>query len=85
MAEEGCKGIFVDSFGHEDYLIKAAKEFPNIQFAHETGTKFHTAKLDNFHNAFASIYEGRYITGFTGGMKLNEMINDGEIKKTDEK
>ena len=85
LAEEGCKGIFADSFGHEDYLIRAAKEFPNIQFAHATGTKAHTEKLDNFHNAFASIYEGRYITGFAAGMKLNEMIKDGKIKKTDAK
>lgn len=85
MAEGGCKGIFADSFGHEDYLIRAAKEFPNIQFAHATGTKAHTEKLDNFHNAFASIYEGRYISGVAGGMKLNEMINDGKIKKTEAK
>ena len=35
--------------------------------------------LDNFHNAFASIYEGRYLAGITAGMKLNEMIANGEI------
>ena len=85
LAEDGCKGIFADSFGHEDYLIKAAKEFPNIQFGHATGTKAHTEKLDNFHNTFASIYEGRYISGVAAGMKLNEMIKDGKINKTDAK
>ena len=26
--------------------------------------------LDNFHNAFASIYEGRYLAGVAAGMKL---------------
>ena len=85
LAEDGCKGIFADSFSHEDYLIKAAKEYPNIQFGHATGTKAHTEKLDNFHNAFASIYEGRYISGVVAGMKLNEMIKDGKINKTDAK
>lgn len=34
----------------------AAKEFPDIQFCHSTGTKAHTEGLDNYHNAFASIY-----------------------------
>ena len=85
LAEDGCKGIFGDSFDHEDYLIKAAKEFPNIQFGHATGTKAHTEKLDNFHNAFASIYEGRYISGVVAGMKLNEMIKEGKINETDAK
>ena len=62
FAENGCKGIFADSFGHEPYILKAAKEYPNIQFAHATGTLAHTEKLSNFHNVFASIYEARYVT-----------------------
>ena len=85
LAEDGCKGIFADSFGHEDHLIKAAKEYPNIQFAHATGTKAHTEKLDNYHNAFASIYEGRYVTGVAAGMKLKEMIDNGSIKEEEAK
>ena len=85
LVDEGCIGIFADSFGHEDYLIKAAKEFPNVQFAQSTGTKAHTEKLSNFHNAFASIYEGRYITGIAAGMKLNEMIDNKIIKKEEAK
>ena len=75
----GCKGIFADSFGHEDSLIRAAKESKNIEFGHATGTKAHTEKLNNFHNAFSSIYEGRYVTGIAAGMKLNEMIRNGNI------
>ena len=59
LIAQGCKVIFADSFGHEDFMIKAAKEFPAVQFCHATGTKAHTEKLDNYHNAFASIYEGR--------------------------
>ena len=79
LADAGCNIIFADSFGHEDYMIQAAKEFPHVQFCHSTGTKAHTEGLDNYHNAFASIYEGRYLAGVAAGMKLNEMIDSGKI------
>ena len=79
LAEDGCNIIFADSFGHEPFIIEAAKEFPDVQFCHATGTKAHTEKVANFHNAFASIYEGRYLAGITAGMKLNEMIESGKI------
>lgn len=79
LADAGCNFVFADSFGHEDYMIEAAKEFPDVQFCHATGTKAHTEGLDNFHNAFASIYEGRYLAGIAAGLKLNEMIDNGDI------
>ena len=79
LADAGCNFVFADSFGHEDYIIEAAREFPDVQFCHATGTKAHTEEMDNFHNAFASIYEGRYLAGVAAGMKLNEMIADGTI------
>ena len=79
MAERGCNYVFADSFGHEDYMIEAAKEYPDVQFCHATGTKAHTEGLDNYHNAFAEIFEGRYLAGVAAGMKLNEMIEAGEI------
>ena len=76
---KGCSVIFADSFGHESFMKQAAQEFPNVQFCHATGTTAHTENLSNFHNAFASIYEGRYLAGVAAGMKLNEMIKDGKI------
>ena len=79
LVNMGCDVIFADSFGHEDYMIQAAEEFPDVEFCHATGTKAHTENLPNFHNAFASIYEGRYLVGIVAGMKLNEMINAGTI------
>ena len=79
LADAGCDIVFADSFGHEDYMIEAAKEFPGVQFCHATGTKAHTEGLSNFHNAFASIYEGRYLAGVAAGLKLNEMIENGEF------
>ena len=79
LAEDGCNIIFADSFGHEPFIIEAAKEFPDVQFCHSTGTLAHTEKLSNYHNAFASIYEGRYLAGIAAGLKLNEMIANGEF------
>lgn len=79
LVNEGCKVVFANSFGHESFLLKAAKEFPEVEFCHATGTMAHTEGLDNFHNAFANIYEGRYLAGVAAGLKLNEMIEAGEF------
>ena len=79
LVDEGCNIIFADSFGHEPYMIDAAKEHPKVQFCHSTGTRAHTEKLANYHNAFASIYEGRYLAGIAAGLKLNEMIEAGQF------
>lgn len=79
LVDEGCNIIFADSFGHEPYMIDAAKEHPEVQFCHSTGTRAHTEKLANYHNAFASIYEGRYLAGVAAGLKLNEMIEAGKF------
>ncbi len=85
IESDGCNIIFADSFGHESFLMDAAKKYPDVQFCHATGTQAHTAGLDNFHNAFASIYEGRYLAGVAAGLKLNEMIDAGEIKAEEAK
>lgn len=79
LVDAGCNVIFADSFGHESYILQAAKEFPDVQFCHATGTQSRLANQANFHNAFASIYEGRYLAGVAAGMKLNEMIEQGKI------
>ena len=79
LVDQGCKVIFADSFGHESFMIQAAKAYPEVMFCHATGTKAHTEKLPNYFNAFASIYEGRYLAGVAAGLKLNEMIENGEF------
>ena len=80
LAEDGCQIVFADSFGHEDFMIKAAKEFPEVDFCLATGTKAHTEGVANFHNAFASIYEGRYLAGVAAGLKLKEIEAAGNLK-----
>lgn len=77
LVDEGCNFVFADSFGHEDYMIQAALEFPNVEFCHATGTKAHIEGLPNYHNAFASIYEGRYLAGVAAGMKLADLVANG--------
>lgn len=83
LAEDGCKFVFADSFGHETYLMEAAKKYPEVQFGHATGTHAHTDEtLSNFGNAFASIYEGRYLAGVAAGLKLQEMITNNTLPST---
>ena len=85
LVDAGCNIIFADSFGHEPYMIQVAKENPDVQFCHSTGTRAHTEGLANCHNAFASIYEGRYLAGIAAGLKLNAMIEAGDIKAEEAK
>ena len=85
LVDAGCNIIFADSFGHEPYMIEVAKANPEVQFCHSTGTRAHTEGLANYHNAFASIYEGRYLAGIAAGLKLNEMIEAGDIKAEEAK
>ena len=80
LVDEGCNLIFANSFGHETYILAAAKECPDVQFCHATGTMAHTENVPNFHNAFAAIYEGRYLAGIAAGMKLNEIKAAGNLK-----
>ncbi|MBE6656012.1 MAG: BMP family ABC transporter substrate-binding protein [Ruminococcaceae bacterium] len=79
LVDQGCKIVFANSFGHESFLLESAKKHPEVQFCHATGTTAHTEDVANFHNAFASIYEGRFLAGVAAGLKLNEMIEDKEI------
>lgn len=79
LAEQGCNIIFANSFGHEDYMLQAAKEYPEVQFAHATGYQAASSDLPNVHNYFTAVYESRYVSGVVAGLKLNEMIEKGTI------
>ena len=85
FADAGYDVVFADSFGHEAYMIQAAREFPDVQFCHATGTKAHTEEnLPNYQNAFASIYQGRYLAGVAAGLKLVELYGDEDGNVADE-
>ncbi len=79
LADQGCNIVFANSFGHEDYLLRAAAEYPDVQFAHATGYQATGSGLANMHNYFTAVYESRYVSGVVAGLKLNEMIADGKI------
>ena len=79
LVKQGCNVIFADSFGHEPYMLKAAKKWPQVQFCHATGTQALTAKVANYHNAFASIYEGRFLAGYAAGLKLQRMVSNNQV------
>lgn len=85
LADQGCDIIFASSFGHEDHIIQAAEEYPDVQFCHATGYQAASSGLDNMHNYFNAVYESRYVSGIVAGMKLNEMIENGEIKADEAK
>ena len=79
LVSQGCNIIFANSFGHEPYIAQAAADYPEVQFCHATGVTAADKGLANFHNAFASIFQGRFLAGIAAGLKLNEMIAAGDI------
>ena len=85
LVDSGCDIIFGNSFGYEDSMIQAAKENPDIEFCHATGYKAASSGLSNMHNYFTNVYESRYVAGVVAGLKLNEMIEKGDIKAEDAK
>ncbi|MBQ0071589.1 MAG: BMP family ABC transporter substrate-binding protein [Spirochaetales bacterium] len=80
LAEEGCAIIFNNSFGFEPYMLQVASEYPNTNFVAMTNSAAQTDGNPRTYNAFASIYEGRYVSGVAAGMKLQELIENGRIK-----
>ena len=79
LAEEGCQLIINNSFGFEEYMLKVAPDYPDIEFIACTNQASAVDDLPNTHNAFANIYEGRYLAGVVAGMKMQELIDSGEI------
>nr|WP_325184374.1 BMP family ABC transporter substrate-binding protein [uncultured Oscillibacter sp.] len=79
LADEGCQLIINNSFGFEPFMLKVAPDYPDIEFISCTNQASWGDDLDNTHNAFANIYEGRYLAGVVAGMKLQQMIDEGTI------
>ena len=79
LADEGCDLIINNSYGFETYMLKVAPDYPEIEFISCTNQASAVDDLPNTHNAFANIYEGRYLAGVVAGMKMQEMIDNGEI------
>lgn len=69
LLDAGCKAIFANSFGHEQYMVEAAPDHPEVQFCHATGFQGAIDTLENTHNYFAKIFEARYLSGIAAGLK----------------
>ncbi|MEE3461570.1 MAG: BMP family ABC transporter substrate-binding protein [Lachnospiraceae bacterium] len=81
LIDQGCSLIFATSYAFEDYVIKAARDYPDVQFCHCSGIKAKEAGLSNYHNYFDRIFEARYVSGVAAGMELAELIRKDMIKK----
>ncbi len=80
IEDDGCNMVFFDSYGHQFHTDDVVKNNPEVQFFHATGDQAHLKGMANLHNAFATIYEGRYLAGIAAGMKLNEIKEAGKLK-----
>ena len=79
LAEQGCDIIFSDSYGHQPYMLQAAREYEDITFVSCTGDQAGVSGLDNFKNIFPYTYESRYVSGVVAGMKLKELMDAGTV------
>lgn len=79
LADEGCGLIINNSYGFEPYMLEAAAEYPDVDFVGLTNCGGQFDDNPKTHNAFAAIYEGRYLAGVVAGMKLQQLIDEGQI------
>ncbi|MBR3260771.1 MAG: BMP family ABC transporter substrate-binding protein [Firmicutes bacterium] len=80
LAGAGCIAVFCNSYGMEPAMLTVAGDYPDTVFVGMTNEGSWKDDLANTVNAFPSIYEGRYLAGVAAGMKLQEMVDKGEIK-----
>ena len=81
LAGAGCIAVFLNSYGMEPAMLTVAPDYPDTVFVGMTNEGSWKDDLPNTVNAFPSIYEGRYLAGVAAGMKLQEMIDNGDIKE----
>ncbi|MBR1443837.1 MAG: BMP family ABC transporter substrate-binding protein [Firmicutes bacterium] len=80
LADKGCDIIFTNSYGYKDTAKKLAGEYPDIQFCEATADNANEEPVyNNYHTFMGEIYQGRYISGVVAGLKINEMVKNGEI------
>ena len=63
LAASGHELIFGTSFGYMNYMVKVARQYPQVHFEHCTGYK----QLKNLAIYNIRFYEGRYVQGVIAG------------------
>lgn len=79
LVEQGCSYIFSDSYGHQDHMLRAAEENPEVVFVSMTGDKGALSGLPNYKNAFPHTFESRYVSGVVAGMKLKQLVDENKV------
>lgn len=79
LVGQGCNLIISNSYGHQTYMVEVAEKYPDVTFVAMTGDFAAISGLDNFKNAFTSVYQSRYVSGVVAGMKLQELVESGEL------
>ncbi len=79
LAEQGCKLVITNSYGHQSYTKEAAKLYPDVTFVAMTGDQAKVSDLPNLCNAFTRVYESRYVSGIVAGMKVKELVEAGKL------
>ena len=80
LVAQGCQLVISNSYGHQEYMAEAAEDHEDVEFVAMTGDFAAISGLSNYHNAFTRVYESRYVSGVVAGLKLQELINNGQIK-----
>lgn len=83
MVSAGCTLIFSMDRDFEDAVVAAAADHPEVEFCQEDGKQAKDSGLSNMHNYYSRIYEAYYLAGTLAGVKLNRMLNNGEISPSD--
>jgi len=65
LIDMGCNVIYSNSFGHMDWTLKAAEDFPDVIFGHCSGYR----RAVNMSSFFGKIYQARYLSGIAAGYK----------------
>ncbi|MCI2050062.1 MAG: BMP family ABC transporter substrate-binding protein [Lachnospiraceae bacterium] len=79
IKEDGCSAIFSNSYGHQNYMVQAAQENPDVTFVSMTGDFAAISGCKNMKNAFTDVYQSRYVSGVVAGMKIKELADAGKL------
>lgn len=81
MIKKGCGILFTNS--NSDQLAGLAREYPNVQFCQVSYSEGKAAqdRPANYHTFNGRLYEARYVSGVAAGIKLQSMIENGELEK----
>ena len=78
---DGYNLIFAVGKDLEDYIVQSATEHPKVQYCIADSKQAITSGMDNLHSYSLNEAESRYLAGVVAGMKLKDLIVNGEIKE----